>query len=96
MNSIRIGNINVDVTGGNERPDRAIVQVRFCFVMEVPSSAGIATESTPVEWKTVENAPKRWFQNKPGDVHGINWKSKRRYAHRRGTSVIDLHGDKAP
>lgn len=96
MNRIRIGDINIDVTGANECPGRAIVQVRFCFVAEVPSSAGIATERSPVKWKTVENTPKRWFQNKPGNIHGIDWKSNQRDTHRRGPPVVDLHGNKAP
>ena len=58
MNRIRIGDINVNVTRGNECPSRAIEQVRFRFVIEVPSSTRIATEGAPAEWKAIQNTPK--------------------------------------
>lgn len=81
MNGVRVCHVDVDIARGDEGPSRAIMQVGLCLVMEVPASAGVATKSAVIERKTVQNLPKKWLDDQPGEVLGVDDQSDERNPH---------------
>ena len=81
MNGARVCHIDIDIARGDEGPSRAIMQMGLGFIMEVPTSAGIATKSAVVEGKIVQNLPENWLDDQPDEVLGIDDQSNERDPH---------------
>src|ERR1700722_11846750 len=70
--------------------------MRVCFIAKVPSSAGVATKSAPIDRKTVQVRPEMRFQYQPNEILGINYKANEGNFHGGSATIVDFHSHQAP
>ena len=72
IDGCRVGDIDVDMPGCDDRPDRAITTMRSTPICEMPPASRKATEVAPVDGKPIEQWPEMRLDDHPEEILSID------------------------